>query len=63
MLLFLLSILGYVVGSLFIYYGLWFTFITIVNVLIKGKYTPFVLILASILFSVGVSLFIMGVKL
>lgn len=63
MLPFLLSILCYIVGALLIYYGFWFTFMTIVNVLIKGRYVPFVLILASILFSIGIAFFTVGVKL
>lgn len=50
-------------GALFLFYGIWFTFITVANVLMKGNYVPFVLILSSLLCSVGVIIIVLGCKL
>lgn len=57
----LVNLLCILFGSFLCFFGGWFTFLTIVNVFIKGKYTLFVLLLASLLFSLGVTLFMIGV--
>jgi hypothetical protein len=57
------SLLFIFLGAFLVFYGIWYTFVTIVNVLQKGKYTPFVLGLSSILVSIGITLFMLGVLL
>lgn len=59
----LVSIFLFLFGCLCIFYGGWFAFMTVYSVLSKKEYTPFILILGSGLFSVGMTLCLIGVTL
>lgn len=61
--MFYLSLMSIFIGVLLTFFGCWFTFLTIMNILLKGKYVLFVLLLAATLVSVGVTLFMLGVLL
>ena len=56
----LLKLLCFFLGSVLTFYGSLFIFVTMLNAITEVKYTPLILILASILWSIGITLFTLG---
>ena len=57
----MLSLIFIFLGTLLLYFGCWYSFITVCSVLSIKQYRPIVLILSAVFVSLGLSILFLGV--